>query len=65
MAKQRTRPSRQDEPDEIRTLRRTYGRELSILREAFPDWGDDDLLNALQEANGDSNIAATRIISGK
>ena len=56
--------TRQEEPDSIRSLRRLYGRELGTLREMFEDWTDEDLLQVLQETDGQMDTAAMRISTG-
>jgi hypothetical protein len=55
---------RQEEPDNIRSLRRLYGRELGTLREMFVEWTDEDLLQVLQETDGQLDTAAMRISTG-
>ncbi|KAI9594005.1 hypothetical protein BDF19DRAFT_446639 [Syncephalis fuscata] len=57
--------TRQEEPDNIRSLRRLYGRELGTLREMFTDWTDEDLLQVLQETDGQLDTAAMRISTGQ
>ncbi|KAI8058012.1 hypothetical protein BDF22DRAFT_18647 [Syncephalis plumigaleata] len=56
---------RQEEPDNIRSLRRLYGRELGTLREMFVEWTDEDLLQVLQETDGQLDTAAMRISTGQ
>jgi hypothetical protein len=54
-----------DDTEEVRRLRAKYADKLSLLRELFPDWTDEDLLFALQEAGGDLELAVGRISEGE
>lgn len=54
-----------DDTEEVRLLRAKYANQLSSLREVFPDWTDEDLLFALHEAGGDTNLAVARISDGE
>lgn len=54
-----------DDTEEVRKLRAKYADKLSILRELFPDWTDEDLLFALQEAGGEMELAVGRISEGE
>lgn len=44
--------------------RQQYAEQLSMLKEMFPDWHQDDLLALLSELNGDIERAAIRITEG-
>lgn len=46
-------------------LRAKYADKLALLREMFPDWTDEDLLFALQEAGGEVELAVGRISEGQ
>lgn len=54
-----------DEQGELGQLKKQYVNELSMLKELFPDWTDDDLVFGLQEANGDLQNTIERITEGK
>lgn len=54
-----------DEPEELKMIRKKHGQKLATIRELFPTWTDEDLLMALNEASGDLELAATRISEGK
>lgn len=51
--------------EEVRALRSKYSDKLDMIRELFPDWTDEDLLFALQEANGELELAVGRISEGE
>jgi hypothetical protein len=51
--------------NDLKKLRAQYGTQLSTLRELFSQWSDEDLLFALQEADGDVELTAVRISEGK
>ena len=53
-----------DEADEVRELRDKYGSKLGQAKELFPEWSDDDILFALQDATGDVEVAILRISEG-
>ncbi|KAF9367851.1 hypothetical protein BGX21_007023, partial [Mortierella sp. AD011] len=55
------RPGGKDEPEDLRQLRREHGGSLATLKELFPDWTEEDLLYAIQDAGGDVNLATLRI----
>ncbi|CAM0140801.1 unnamed protein product [Umbelopsis sp. WA50703] len=50
--------------NDLKKLRAQYGTQLSTLRELFSQWSDEDLLFALQEADGDVELTAVRISEG-
>jgi hypothetical protein len=54
-----------DDTDEVRLLRAKYADKLASLREMFPNWNDEDLLLALQEAGGEVELTVGRISEGK
>ncbi|KAF9998347.1 hypothetical protein BGZ80_006805, partial [Entomortierella chlamydospora] len=58
------RPGGKDEPEDLRQLRREHGGSLATLKELFPDWTEEDLLYAIQDAGGDVNLATLRISEG-
>jgi CUE domain len=52
-------------PDtDLKKLKSQYGPKLSTLRELFADWSDEDLIFALQEADGDLELTIDRISEG-
>jgi hypothetical protein len=55
----------QNHPDtDLKKLKSQYGPKLSTLRELFADWSDEDLVFALQEADGDLELTIDRISEG-
>jgi hypothetical protein len=54
-----------DETDEVKDLRDKFGPKLAQTKEMFPEWEDDDILFALQEANGDLSVTILRISEGE
>ncbi|KAI9492727.1 hypothetical protein BDB00DRAFT_883374 [Zychaea mexicana] len=52
------------EPSDLKKLKSKYSSQLSTLRELFTEWTDDDLLFAIQEADGDLEVAVDRISEG-
>ncbi|WFC94271.1 RNAPII degradation factor [Malassezia brasiliensis] len=53
-----------DDTEQVKLLRSKYTHQLSVIQELFPDWSDEDLLFALQESNGDVELAVGRISEG-
>ncbi|KAG0364587.1 RNAPII degradation factor [Gamsiella multidivaricata] len=53
-----------DEPEDLRQLRKEHGGSLATLKELFADWTEEDLLYAIQDANGDVELAILRISEG-
>lgn len=54
------------EADEVKELRSKYGPvAITQVKELFPDWKDEDILFAIQEAHGDLNLAIFRISEGQ
>lgn len=54
----------EDEGD-VGELRKKFGSDkVETIKELFPDWSDADILYALQETDGDIEVAATRISEG-
>lgn len=56
-------PTLDDEGD-VGELKQKYGNKIGMIKEMFSDWSDIDILYALQEADGDENLAVTRIADG-
>lgn len=57
-------PTLEDE-GEIGQLKKQYGSKVAGIKEMFPDWSEVDILYALQETDGDENLAGDRIAEGK
>lgn len=53
------------ETKESAMLKAKYHRQLASCKELFPDWTEDDILYAIQEASGDFEVAITRISEGR
>lgn len=58
------RHSLADETEEVRGLRAKFGPKLATAKELFPDWTDEDVLYAIQEANGDLEVTIVRMSEG-
>lgn len=54
-----------DDSDQVAQLRKKHGSKLSQASELFPDWTDEDLLFAIQGADGDVATAILRISEGE
>ncbi|KPV76546.1 uncharacterized protein RHOBADRAFT_52538 [Rhodotorula graminis WP1] len=52
------------ETEEVRGLRAKFGSKLATAKELFPDWTDEDILYAIQEANGDLEVTIVRMSEG-
>lgn len=57
-------PSMYEDEGEIGQLKKKYATELPTLKELFPDWTDEDLVFALEDANGDLETAIEHITEG-
>jgi hypothetical protein len=53
-----------EDEGEIGELKQKFGSKIGLIKEMFPTWSDIDILYALQEADGDENLAVTRIADG-
>ncbi|OIW31724.1 hypothetical protein CONLIGDRAFT_237382 [Coniochaeta ligniaria NRRL 30616] len=53
-----------EDEGEIGQLKQKFGTKIGLIKEMFPTWSDIDILYALQEADGDENLAVTRIADG-
>lgn len=58
-------PSAFDEDGDIAELRKLYGSKIAPIKDMFQGWSDVDILYALQETDGDENLAVERIAHGK
>ncbi|KAL3493631.1 hypothetical protein BJX62DRAFT_70857 [Aspergillus germanicus] len=58
-----TEPTFEDE-GELGQMKKKYSDTLPMLKELFPDWTDEDLVFALEDANGDLEQAIDRISEG-
>jgi CUE domain len=56
-------PSFEDQ-GEIGELKMKHGSKVSMVRELFPDWTDEDVVFALEETGGDLESTIERITSG-
>jgi hypothetical protein len=56
--------ARKHETDHVKNLHKLYKSQLSIIKELFPDWTDEDLLSCLKETEGDVELAVGRISDG-
>ena len=45
-------------------MRKKYASALPLLKEMFSDWSDEDLVFALEDADGDLEEAIDRITEG-
>lgn len=54
-----------DEDGDLGELRKQFGDKVDMIKAIFPDWSDADILYALQETDGDVEVAATRISEGR
>ncbi|KAK5936872.1 RNAPII degradation factor [Knufia obscura] len=53
-----------EEQGEVGELKAKYADKLPLLREICVGWGDDDLVMAIDDSNGDEMLAMERITSG-
>jgi hypothetical protein len=53
-----------EDEGELGQLKKTYASALPTLQELFPDWTLEDLVFALQDANGDLETAIEQITDG-
>lgn len=58
-----TEPTYDDE-GELGQMKKKYSDTLPLLKELFPDWTDEDLVFALEDADGDLEQAIDRISEG-
>ncbi|CAD6503267.1 BgTH12-02934 [Blumeria graminis f. sp. triticale] len=52
------------EEGEIGQLKKEYSSQVSIIKEMFPDWTDEDIVFALRETDGDLELTVERITDG-
>lgn len=53
------------EQNDMKKLKSKHASKLNTLKELFTDWSDEDLLFAIEEANGDLEVAVDRISEGE
>ncbi|KAL2867083.1 putative RNAPII degradation factor Def1 [Aspergillus lucknowensis] len=53
-----------DDEGELGQMKKKYSDTIPMLKELFPDWTDEDLVFALDDANGDLEQAIDRISEG-
>lgn len=58
-----TTPSFENE-GEIGQLKKKHASNLNTLRELFPTWTDEDLVFAMEDADGDLTVTIERISEG-
>lgn len=61
-SRQRRSQQFHSQPDDEKRLKSPSS--LSVLKEMFPLWKDDDLLSVLAESGNDPNVAAEKIYDG-
>lgn len=49
---------------DFKKLKSKYASQLSTLKELFANWSDEDLLFAIQDADGDLELTIERISEG-
>lgn len=54
-----------EENAEVAQLKKQYGGKVSMIKEMFPTWTDEDAVLALKECDGDLEVAVERITDGK
>ena len=54
-----------EEDAEISQLKKQYGSKVTMIKEMFPSFGDEDAVFALQECDGDLEAAVEKITDGK
>ncbi|PWY92374.1 hypothetical protein BO70DRAFT_8299 [Aspergillus heteromorphus CBS 117.55] len=57
-------PTAYEDEGEIGQMKKKYSDTLPMLNELFPDWTDEDLIFALEDADGDLEAAIDRISEG-
>lgn len=53
-----------EDEGELGQLKKKYSGSLPMIKELFPDWTDEDLVFALEDADGDLETAIDRISEG-
>lgn len=53
-----------DDEGEVGQLKKQYGSKVTMIKEMFPDWTDEDIVFALQETDGDLETTVERITDG-
>jgi hypothetical protein len=54
-----------DDDGEVGQLKKQYGSKVTLIKEMYPDWTDEDVVFALQETDGDLELTVERITDGK
>lgn len=57
-------PTAYEDEGELGQMKKKYSDTLPMLKELFSDWTDEDLVFALEDANGDLEEAIDRISEG-
>lgn len=55
----------EDDHGELGQLKSRYSQHLTILNDMFPDWTDEDILYALQDADGNLESAIEHMTQGR
>lgn len=59
-----TPTSIEEDEGEVGQLKKQYGSKVTMIKEMFPDWTDEDVVLALQETDGDLETTVDRITDG-
>jgi CUE domain len=60
-----TAPPTIEDGSEVGQLKKKYGSKVGTIKELFPEWTDEDAVFALQETDGDLEVAVGRITDGE
>lgn len=58
-------PRKNNNKNDIKSLRQLYRSSLPSLTELFPNWSQDDLLFVMDECQGELDLAIIRISEGE
>lgn len=53
-----------EEEGEVGQLKKLYSSQVTIIKEMFPDWTDEDIVFALRETDGNLELTVERITDG-
>ena len=54
-----------EDEGEVGQLKKHYGDKVTMIKEMFPEWTDEDIVFALQETDGDLMTTVDRITDGE
>lgn len=57
-------PVKTEEEGEVGQLKKLYSSQVTIIKEMFPDWTDEDIVFALRETDGNLELTVERITDG-